>query len=110
MPANQEVYGLQPIQEITGTAGATAILPFTYAAGSSPTRGNIVFFTNTGSTNPIFFKVVTRGATAPTVTATNYQFIAQPGDGPIYVPFSPDRNDYYVFSVGSTFNALSAGN
>lgn len=109
MPANQEIYGLVPIQTITGTAAPTAMLPFTYDDFPVVTRGNIVIFTNTGATNAIYIKVVIRGAPAPTVTATDYEFLAGAGDGHVFIPFSADRCDFYVFSSGSTFTAKAAG-
>lgn len=101
---NPDLKGIQNIvQEVTGTAAATAKVAFT-----STVSGSYVSFFNGSGTNNCFVKFVAKNAAAPTVSATNAFMVIYPG-AERFINIDTAKWDLYVFSAGAAFTATSVG-
>lgn len=85
--------------KLTKTSGATSIMAFTSEGQTSTVRVQ-----NTGAVNSVYFDVVAKGASAPTVSASDHLFVAGPGEG-LWLPYDISKVDIYDYSPGTTLSA-----
>jgi hypothetical protein len=87
-------HGLTLLQGLTFTAGASALVPVN--AG-----GSLVSFGNPSTTNPVYFRLANRAGTAPTVSASLFEFICQPADT-LFIPVNTTTTAIYAFCASPT--------